>query len=172
METKNLVILCVTAIICLGIIVGAFVVLNGESDGSAVAVDNTTNEDTVNETSEVDSSDDSSEQSTPRLGSKENPKTSADYPSGGSGDLNPYYGDYYYINGGLYRDDNKYLGGAGTYTFISGDDPYEDDSSSSGDWYGKCTTHGWVKLNSDKHCPQCIAEGKDPRVLKNSIYQK
>ena len=172
METKNLVILCVTAIICLGIIVGAFVVLNGESDGSAVAVDNTTNEDTVNETSEVDSSDDSSEQSTPRLGSKENPKTSADYPSGGSGDLNPYYGDYYYINGGLYRDDNKYLGGAGTYTFISGDNPYEDDSSSSGDWYGKCTTHGWVKLNSDKHCPQCIEEGRDPRVLKNSIYQK
>ena len=172
METKNLVILCVTAIICLGIIAGAFVVLNGGSDDSAVAVDNTTTEDIVNETSEVDSNDDTEESATPRLGSKENPKTVADTPSGGSGDLNPYYGDYYYINGGLYRDDNKYLGGAGTYTFISGNDPYEDDSSSSGDWYGKCTTHGWVKLNSDKHCPQCIAEGKDPRVLKNSIYQK
>lgn len=171
MDSKNLIIICVTAIICLAIVAGAFVLLNNGTDDSTVAVDNTTNEDTVNETDEVNTNDDSSE-STPRLGSKENPKTSADHPSGSSGDLNPNYGDYYYINGGLYRDDNKYLGGAGTYTFISGNNPYEDDSSSSGDWYGKCTTHGWVKLNSDKHCPQCVAEGKDPRVLKNSIYQK
>ena len=70
METKNLVILCVTAIICLGIIAGAFVVLNGGSDDSAVAVDNTTTEDIVNETSEVDSNDDTEESATPRLGSK------------------------------------------------------------------------------------------------------
>lgn len=168
METKNLIILCVTALIGLCIIAGAFVVFNGDSDDSTVAVDDTTTE---NVADDVESSDDNSEQSTPRLGSKENPKTTADYPTGDSGDLNPYYGDYYYLDGGLYRDDNKYLGGAGTYTFISGKDPYGDSSSGSGDWYGKCTTHGWVKLNSDKHCPQCIEEGKDPRVLKNSIYQ-
>ena len=172
METKNLIILCVTAIICLGIIAGAFVLLNDGSDDSTAAVDNETTDAVSNDTDEVDSDDDSSESSTPRLGSKENPKTSLDTPSGGSGDLNPYYGDYYYINGGLYRDDNKYLGGAGTLSFISGEDPYDDSDSGSGDWYGKCTTHGWVKLNSDKHCPQCIAEGRDPKVLKNSIYQK
>ena len=171
METKNLIILCVTAIICLCIVAGVFVVLNGDSDDSTVSVNNTTTEGVANDTDDLVSSKDSSEQSTPRLGSRENPKTSADHPSGSNGDLNPYYGDYYYINGGLYRDDNKYLGGAGTYTFISGNNPYEDDSSSSGDWYGKCTTHGWIKLNSDKHCPQCIAEGRDPRVLQNSIYK-
>ena len=80
-------------------------------------------------------------------------------------------GDYYVIDGGLFRDDNQYLGGAGTYTFISGKNPY-DGTSTGGDWYGKCTTHGWVKLDSDQHCPQCVDEGKDPRVLKNSKYQK
>ena len=174
MDTKNLIIICVTAIICLSIIAGVVLLNNGDDDSNTVVNQTDDNvKDVVNDTDDANTSSSSdSESSTPRLGSKENPKTNADHPSGGSGDLNPYYGDYYYINGGLYRDDNKYLGGAGTYTFISGDNPYEDDSSSSGDWYGKCTTHGWVKLNSDKHCPQCIAEGRDPRVLKNSIYQK
>ena len=42
-------------------------------------------------------------------------------------------------------------------------------SSSEKHWYGECTTHGWVQLNSDKHCPQCLEEGRDARVLKNSI---
>lgn len=42
-------------------------------------------------------------------------------------------------------------------------------TSSEKHWYGECTTHGWVQLNSDKHCPQCIDEKRDPRVLKNSI---
>ena len=75
MDSKNLIIICVTAIICLAIVAGAFVLLNNGTDDSTVAVDNTTNEDTVNETDEVNTNDDSSE-STPRLGSKENPKTS------------------------------------------------------------------------------------------------
>lgn len=174
MDNKNLIIVCVTVIICVCIAAGAFVLLNNNSDDDAITVNNTS-ENNTNESNNVsvdDSSDNSSESSTPRLGSKENPKTVADSPSGSSGDLNPYYGDYYYINGGLYRDDNKYLGGAGTYTYISGNNVYDDSSSGSGDWYGKCTTHGWVKLNSDKHCPQCVEEGLDPRVLKNSIYQK
>ena len=43
---------------------------------------------------------------------------------------NPFYGNYYYINGGLFRDDNKNLGGAGTYTYISGKNPYDVSSSS------------------------------------------
>ena len=61
-----------------------------------------------------------------RLGSRENPKTSIDYNDGThDGEPNPNYGDYYYLDGGLYRDDNKILGGAGTYTFISGNNPYD-----------------------------------------------
>lgn len=169
---KNLLIICATAIICIIVIAGAFVLLNNGSDDSTTALNNTTDEVAAN-SSDESSDDNSSESATPRLGSKENPKTTADHPSGSDGDINPNYGDYYYIDGTLYRDDNKYLGGAGTYTYISGKDPYADDSSSSsGDWYGKCTTHGWVKLDSNKHCPQCIEEGLDPRVLKNSIYQK
>lgn len=171
MDNKNLIIICATVIICICVVAGALVFMNNDSDDGSIAVSNTSENNTTNESDDV-SDDDSSESSTPRLGSKENPKTVADSPSGSSGDLNPYYGDYYYINGALYRDDNKYLGGAGTYTYISGENPYSDSSSGSGDWYGKCTTHGWVKLNSDKHCPQCVEEGLDPRVLKNSIYQK
>ena len=68
----------------------------------------------------------SDESSNARLGSRENPKTSIDYNDGThDGEPNPNYGDYYYLDGGLYRDDNEYLGGAGTYTFISGNNPYE-----------------------------------------------
>ena len=68
----------------------------------------------------------SAESSDARLGSRENPKTSIGYNDGShDGEPNPNYGDYYYLDGGLYRDDNKYLGGAGTYTFISGNNPYE-----------------------------------------------
>lgn len=76
-----------------------------------------------------DSSNDYSELSTPRLGSKENPKKSRDYIYGDEGDINPNYGDYYYIDGALWRDDNKYIGGAGTFTFISGKNPYASSSS-------------------------------------------
>ncbi|AMK15291.1 hypothetical protein [Methanobrevibacter olleyae] len=170
MDSKNLIIICITAIICLGITVGAFILLNNGFDDSTLAVDNTTN-DSIS-IKEVNSRDSSSMLSTPRLGSIENPKIGADYQSGIDGDINPNYGDYYVIDGGLFRDDNKYLGGAGTYTFISGKNPYDDTYSGSGDWYGKCTTHGWVKLDSNKHCPHCVAEGRDARVLKGSKYQK
>ena len=45
----------------------------------------------------------------------------------------------------------------------------ENTSSETGHYYGQCTTHGCVRLNSDKHCPECVKEGLDPRVLKNSI---
>ena len=34
---------------------------------------------------------------------------------------------------------------------------------------GYCTTHGRVELNSDNHCPFCIRDGLDPRVLRGSI---
>ena len=173
---NNTLIICATILLAIIVIAGAFILLNNGSDDSNGSNDVVSDDDSsVSEDADDESSSDSSESSTPRLGSKENPKTTADHPSGSEGDLNPYYGDYYYIDGTLYRDDNKYLGGAGTYTYISGKDPYADDSSSSSSekhWYGECTTHGWVQLNSDKHCPQCIKEGRDPRVLKNSIvYQ-
>lgn len=49
------------------------------------------------------------------------------------------------------------------------DDSDDSSGSESGYYYGQCTTHGWVRLNSDKHCPECVKEGLDPRVLKNSI---
>lgn len=169
MDSKNLIIICVTAIICLAIVVGAFVFLNNGSDDSTSAIDTTTN-DSVS-TAQVTDSDESSESSSARLGSIDNPKIGAESNSGQDGEKNPNYGDYYVIDGGLYRDDNEYLGGAGTYTFISGKDPYSG-TSTGGDWYGKCTTHGWVKLDSNQHCPHCVDEGKDPRVLKNSKYQK
>ena len=37
------------------------------------------------------------------------------------------------------------------------------------DYKGYCTTHGWVTLNSRHHCQWCEEEGKDPRVVRDSI---
>ena len=98
-------------------------------------------------------------------------KTEIDYNNGHDGELNPNYGDYYVLDGGLFRDDNEYLGGAGTYTFISGDDQDGKHSYITGVWYGKCKDHGWVELNSDKHCPICAEKGMDARVYKGTTYQ-
>ena len=56
METKNLIIICVTAILCIGIIVGAFVLLNNGADESSSF-------NIVNTDSSVDNSDDSSSKS-------------------------------------------------------------------------------------------------------------
>lgn len=168
-KSSNKVLIIIAALILCVVVIGGIALLSGDSDDSTTVINDDTS-DSI-DADDADSSDDSSESSTPRLGSKDNPKTTADHPTGSDGDVNPYYGDYYYLDGTLYRDDNKYLGGAGTYTYVSGKDLYADDSSSSSEkhWYGECTTHGWVQLNSDKHCPQCIDEGRDPRVLKNSI---
>ena len=76
------------------------------SDDVVVANDTNQSDSSVNESS--GNSDDSS---SAELGSRENPKTEADYVSGNSGDPNPNYGDYYVLDGGLFRDDNEYLGG-------------------------------------------------------------
>ena len=97
---------------------------NTENLSSSVSLGGTAGDDIA------DISNDNSGSSTPRLGSKENPKTSRDYVNGNYGDINPNYGDYYYIDGALWRDDNKYIGGAGTFTFISGKNPYAYSSSS------------------------------------------
>ena len=167
METRNLAIICAAIIICVAIISAAVIMVNNHSNDNVVVVNDTNqSSDGVNESSS--SSDDSS---TARLGSRENPKTEIDYNNGNDGEPNPNYGDYYVLDGGLFRDDNEYLGGAGTYTFISGDSPDGDHTYITGVWYGKCRDHGWVELNSHKHCPKCVEEGWDARVLKGTTYQ-
>ena len=168
METKNLAIICMAIIICVAIIAAAFVMVNNNSNDDVVVV-NETNESSDSSVNESSSS--SSDSSSAELGSRENPKTEIDYNTGHDGELNPNYGDYYVLNGGLFQDENKYLGGAGTYTFISGDDTDGHHSYITGVWYGKCKDHGWVELNSDKHCPICVEKGMDARVYKGTTYQ-
>ena len=167
METKNLVIICAAVIICVAIIAAAIVMVNNNSNDTVVINEtNQSSDSSVNE-----SSDNGNDSSTARLGSRENPKTEIDYNNGNDGEPNPNYGDYYVLDGGLFRDENKYLGGAGTYTFITGDDTDGSHSYITGVWYGKCRDHGWVELNSHKHCPKCVEEGWDARVLKGTTYQ-
>ena len=170
METKNLAIICVAVIVCVAIIAAAIVMVNNNSNNNSddVVVANDTNQ---SDSSVNESSGNSDDSSSAELGSRENPKTEADYVSGNSGDPNPNYGDYYVLDGGLFRDDNEYLGGAGTYTFISGDNIDGSHSYITGVWYGKCKDHGWVELNSDKHCPICAEKGMDARVYKGTTYQ-
>lgn len=99
MESKNLIIICITAIVCVCVVAGVAFLILGNDDGKSVEIaDNniTDNSTEINNTT-------------------------------------------------------------------------ENTSSETGHYYGQCTTHGWVRLNSDKHCPECVKEGLDPRVLKNSI---
>ena len=168
METKNLAIICVAVIVCVAIMATAFVMVNNNSNDD-VAVVNETNESSDSSVNESSSS--SGDSSSAELGSRENPKTEIDYNNGHDGELNPNYGDYYVLDGGLFRDDNEYLGGSGTYTYISGKNPYGADTYITGVWYGKCKDHGWVELNSDKHCPICAEKGMDARVYKGTTYQ-
>ena len=92
MDSKNLIIICVTAIICLAIVAGVFVFMNNGSDDSTVATDSATN-DSVS-TSQVTDSDESSESSSAELGSIDNPKIGAETNDGSDGELKPNYGDY------------------------------------------------------------------------------
>ena len=104
METKNLAIISVAIIICVAIIAAAYVMVNNNSTDH-VAVVNETNESSDSSVNETSSS--SSDSSSAELGSRENPKTEIDYNTGHDGELNPNYGDYFVIDGGLFRDDNE-----------------------------------------------------------------
>ena len=58
METKNLIIICVTAIVCIGIIAGALILLNDGSNNNSNAVSSVENN--SNAVSSVDNNEDSS----------------------------------------------------------------------------------------------------------------
>lgn len=128
------VILAIVACCCIGLLVFGNLgsLFTPDQNTESLADSSSSDNSSVGSVSEdgSDTSNDNSESSTPRLGSKKNPKTTRDYVEGSIYDINPFYGDYYYLDGTLWRDDNKYLGGAGTYTYISGKDPYADTSSS------------------------------------------
>ena len=96
--------------ICVAIIAAAFVMVNNNSNDD-VAVVNETNESSDSSVNESSSS--SGDSSSTELGSLENPKTEIDYNTGHDSELNPNYGDYYVLDGGLFHDNNEYLGGAG-----------------------------------------------------------
>ena len=110
--------------------IGSFMTPDENTANITDSASNNTNVESVKNNGNA-TANDTTQSSTPRLGSKKNPKTTLDHVDGDIYDPNPNYGDYYYLNGTLFRDDNQYLGGAGTLSVISGKNPYETSSSSS-----------------------------------------
>ena len=77
------------------------------------------------------------------------------------------------LDSAIYQETLGSNGGTSSSTSSSSTDTSSSSSSSSEKhWYGQCTTHGWVQLDENQHCPYCVEEGLDPRVLKNSkVYE-
>ena len=180
-SSKNTLIIAVTAIICICIIAGAFIMVSGNNSNDSVAV----NESDTNSSSELSTSDSSSESSNDNS-DRYSEFSASEWPES-SYTINDIYTAHtpedaktkmfeqadFNGDGVLTGDEIKemdYLLKHSEYTYNGpGDTSSSSSSSSEKHWYGQCTTHGWVMLNSDKHCPYCIEEGLDPRVLKNSI---
>lgn len=170
---KNTLIICVTAIICVAIIAGAFLLLNSNqsSDSDTVSLNDTE--------TEVNSSDDSAK-STSSDSSSSNEMTfdeAKSYLSGASNTVISNTFDEADANGdgvltGSEIDRFKYLADVTHRTADTGNTEHvEASDQGAGDGSTKtryCTTHGRVAVGSDNLCPYCLEEGLDARTLKGS----
>ncbi len=170
---KNTLIICVTAIICVAIIAGAFILLNSNqsSDSDTVSLNDTE--------TEVNSSDDSAK-STSSDSSSSNEMTfdeAKSYLSGASNTVISNTFDEADANGdgvltGSEIDRFKYLADVTHRTADTGNTEHvEASDQGAGDGSTKtryCTTHGRVAVGSDNLCPYCLEEGLDARTLKGS----
>ncbi len=169
---KNTLIICVTAIICVAIIAGAFILLNSNqtSDSDTVSLNDTE--------TEVDSDD--SAKSTSSDSSSSNEMTfdeAKSYLSGASNTVISNTFDEADANGdgvltGSEIDRFKYLADVTHRTADTGNTEHvEASDQGAGDGTTKtryCTTHGRVAVGSDNLCPYCLEEGLDARTLKGS----
>ena len=185
-SSNNKLIIAITAIICVCIIFGAlFMVLGNDSGDAVVTANNSSNNVESNDSStnmNADTSSDNedryenfSESEYPKSSYKVNDFYTAHTPE----DAKQEMFNQADVNGDgvLTGDEIKemdYLLKHSEYTYNGPEYDTASSSSSSSEkhWYGQCTTHGWVMLDDDQHCPYCIEEGLDPRVLKNSkVYE-
>lgn len=174
---NNKLIIAVTAIICVCIIAaGLFIVFGNNSNDNVVIANNSeTNDTATNVSSDVSSkNEDRYENFSEEEWDKSSYTINDIYTAHTPEDAKTQMFEQADANGdGILKGDEikemDYLLKHSEYTWNGPNATSESSSSSEKHWYGQCTTHGWVMLNSDKHCPYCIEEGLDPRVLKNSI---
>ena len=174
-SSNNKLIIAVAAIICICVIAGGLFMVfgNNSSDNVATSANNAETNDstTVNADTSSDNEDryaDFDESEYPESSYKIDDFYTAHTPEDAKQEMfnqADFNGD-----GVLTGDEIKEMDYLLKHSKYTWNGPNATSSSNTGKhWYGECTTHGWVQLNSDKHCPQCIQEGLDPRVLKNSI---
>ncbi len=168
-DNKNTLIICVTAIICVIIIAGAFVFL---SNGS--------NEDDANVNTVESMSNDSVSEDASVAKNTEDSMTYAEatnYLSGASSTVIQNTFDEADKNGdGLLTGSEiskfKKLADLTERTAdTSNTENVEAQDYGAGDGTTKtryCTTHGRVAVGSDNRCPYCEAEGLDSRTVKGS----
>ena len=173
-DSKNTLIICATAIICVMIIAGALVLLNsGNEDATVNTIDTTSDESSV---SVSESNDDSSTVAKNSEDSMTYSEASS-YLSGASNTVIQNTFDE------ADKNDDGLLTGSEISKFknladltertadTSNTENVEAQDYGAGDGTTKtryCTTHGRVAVGSDNRCPYCEAEGLDSRTVKGS----
>lgn len=167
---KNTLIICITAIICVAIVAGAFLILNGDllSNSNNETIDNGTD---VNQTNISQSSTSSSSSNEMDL------EDAKKLMSGSSNTVIRNTFDEADANGdgvltGSEIDRFKYLADLTDRTAdTSNTEHVEASEQGAGDGTTKtryCTTHGRVAVGDDNLCPYCKEEGLDARTVKDS----
>lgn len=173
-DNKNTLIICATAIICVIIIAGALIFMNGGSEDVAVnTIDTTPNEST-------DSVSESSDDSAATAKNTQDSMTYAEatnYLSGASStviqntfDEADKNGDGL-LTGGEISKFKKLADLTERTADTSNTENVEAQDYGAGDGTTKtryCTTHGRVAVGDDNRCPYCEAEGLDSRTVKGS----
>ena len=172
---KNALIICVTAIICVAIVAGAFLILNGDilSNPANETIDNSTadNVSDVNQANESkDSTSSSSSNEMDLNDAKKLMKGSSNTVIRNTFDEADADGDG--VLTGSEIDRFKYLADLTDRTAdTSNTEHVEASDQGAGDGTTKtryCTTHGRVAVGDDNRCPYCEAEGLDSRTVKGS----
>lgn len=170
---NNTLIICLTAIICLAIIVGAFVYLGTDLLNSADnSADNQTdlNQTNINQTNNSESDLKTSNDEMTFVEAKKLMKGSSNTVIRNTFDEADADGDGVLMGSEISR--YKYLADLTDRTADSSNTEHvEATDQGAGDGTTKtryCTTHGRVAVGDDNLCPYCKEEGLDARTVKDS----
>lgn len=176
--SNNTLIICITAIICVIILAGAFVFMNGGSNDSAVSNDAVNDANTV---SSVDNSVDSSDSVDESVDDSANGKDFADaasYFSGASNTVVKHVFDECDDDGDGYLSDAEFSNFKDLVAFTKKwavDIANEDDVITPDLWNGDgsirtryCADHGRIAVGDDDRCPYCEDLGYDSRTRSGS----
>ena len=173
-SSKNTLIICATAIICVLILAGAFVLMNGGSNDS---VDSTNVVNDANTVSSVENNEDSSA-STDEAAKGKDFTEAASYFSGASNRVVKHVFDECDVDGDGYLTDDEFSNYKDLVAFTKKwavDIANEDDVTTPDLWNGDgstrtryCADHGRIAVGDDDRCPYCEELGYDSRTRSGS----